>query len=385
MTESKPAMKDGIIRRGTTYSYVVRERDPQTGRTRPRWIGGFPTVKAAKAARDKARVNVSRGTYVAPTALTVGDWLDLWITGHAVELKPSTAASYRNKIDLYLKPTLGAERLQALSPSRLSVVFRKLSEAGGKDGRPLSARSVEYARAVLRKALSDAVVERIIETNPVTGSKAPRREGKPKHITWTGELQRTFLESVQASRWYPLWMLALASGMRRGELCGLRWSDVDLAAGMVGVERSTTQVGNERITTDTKNHERRKVSLDPTTVATLKAWRKLQTAERLEWGPAYQDVDGLVFTWEDGSSVLPDYMSKTFVKAQAGLGLPRMTLHGTRHSHATTLLRDGVPVHVVSKRLGHKDASVTLNVYADSIPEDDDRAVVVFSRAVWGA
>ena len=92
-----------------------------------------------------------------------------------------------------------------------------------------------------------------------------------------------------------------------------------------------------------------------------------------------------MFTWEDGSRVLPDYLTKTFVTEQRGLGLPRLTLHGTRHTHATTLLREGVPVHIVSKRLGHKDPSVTLNVYADAIPKDDDRAVEVFAKAVWGA
>ena len=386
MTEQpKPAMRDGIIKRGATYSYVVRERDPQTGRTRPRWVGGFPTQKAAKAARDKARVNVSRGTYVAPTNVTVTEWLDQWLTGHAVELKPSTEHAYRQKIDGYLKPAIGAERLQALSPSRLSAVFRAMGESGGKGGRALSARSVEYTRAILRKAPNDAVTERVIEVNPVTGSKAPKRDGKPRHVTWTGEQQRTFLGGVEDSRWRPVWLLALATGMRRGELCGLTWADVDLKAGMVAVERSAMQLRGERITTTPKNHERRKVSIDPTTLAALKDWRKAQTAERLKWGPAYQDAAGLVFTWEDGSPVLPAYLTKEFVKAQAGLGLPRMTLHGTRHSHATTLLREGVPVHIVSKRLGHKDPSVTLNVYADAIPEDDDRAVQVFSRAVWGA
>jgi integrase len=383
--ETRPAMKDGIIKRGSTYSYVVRERDPKTGRTRPRWVGGFPTQKAAKAARDKARVNVSRGTYVAPTNLTVSDWLDQWLTGHTVELKPSTVHAYRQKIDSYLKPTIGAERLQSLSPSRLSVVFRTMSESGGAGGRPLSARSVEYTRAILRKALNDAVTERVIEINPVTGSKIPKRDGKPKHVTWTGAQQRSFLAAVDATRWSVVWLVALATGMRRGELCGLTWADVDLKAGVIAVERSTTQLGGRRVTTTPKNHERRKVSIDPTTTAALKEWRRKQAEERLAWGAAYQDVDGLVFTWEDGTPVPPDYLTKEFVKVQSSLGLPRMSLHGTRHSHATTLLREGVPVHIVSKRLGHKDPSVTLNVYADAIPEDDDRAVAVFSRAVWGA
>ncbi len=388
MTEIKrPSMKDGVIKRGATYSYVVRERDPQTGKTKPRWFGGFPTAKAAKAARDKARVNVAKGTYVPPSPVTLGEWLDLWLAGHAGQIKPSTEASYRSKIDLYLKPTVGAERLQSLSPARLSALFRRLSEAGGKGGRPLSARSVQYVRAILRKALADAVVDRVLEVNPAIGSKAVRSDGKPKHITWTAEQQAAFVSATESERWAIIWLLALATGMRRGELCGLRWSDVDLDGAVVAVNSSVTQIGGKRVASTPKNHERRKVAIDQRTRDALKVWRKFQAAERLEWGPAYVDTEGLLFTWQNGAPVMPDYLTKEFTKAitRAGAGLPRMTLHGTRHTHATTLLREGVPVHVVSKRLGHKDPSVTLNVYADAIPEDDDRAVAVFSRAVWGA
>lgn len=378
-------MRNGVVKRGTTYSYVVRERDPQTGKSKPRWVGGFRTRKDAEAARDAARHAVNRGTYVAPQDLTVGAWLERWIDAHAVELKPSTEKTYRDKIRLYLVPALGHERLQALSPSRLSVVWRDMHERGGKDGKPVSPRTVEFARAVLRKALQDAVVERLLEVNPVTGSKSPKRDGKPQHVTWTGAQLQAFLAKVESTRWFPLWQLAAATGMRRGELMALTWAQIDLEAGLVSVERSTTQLGQERVTTTPKNHERRKVAIDPHAVAALKAWRKTQAEERLAWGGAYEDTEGLVFTWENGRPVLPDYVSKAFLASQAGLELPRMVVHGLRHTHATILLRDRVPVHIVSKRLGHKDPSVTLNVYADVIPDDDTSAVDVFSKAVWGA
>lgn len=378
-------MRDGIIQRGNTWSYVVRERDAQTGKTKPRWVGGFPTRTAARKARDEARHAVNRGTYVAPQAMTVGDWLDRWVDAHAVELKPSTAKSYRDNIGRYLKPAIGHERLQALSPSRLSVVFKDLYEKGGKDGKPLSPRTVEFARAVLRRALQDAVLDRVIEVNPVVGTKRPRVL-KPKHTTWTGAQARTFLEGLDESdRWAPLWTLALATGMRRGELMALRWSEVDLEAGVVHVERSVTQVNQQRVYVTPKNHERRDVTIDPRTVATLRSWRKAQMAERLAWGGAYQGSDDLVFTWEDGRPVLPDFATRTFGVLTTGLEVPRLKLHELRHTHATMLLRDGVPVHVVAKRLGHKDPSVTLNVYADAVPDDDGRAVETFAKAVWGA
>jgi integrase len=394
-------MRDGIIQRGATWSYVVRERvpitDPSTGEqkvdddghpmttTRPRWVGGHRTRADAKRARDGARNGVNKGTYVAPANLTVGQWLDRWIIAHEVELKPSTAASYRANIARYIKPAIGHERVQSLSPSRLSIVFKDLFEGGGKDGKALSPRTVQFARAVLRRAMNDAVMDRLIEVNPVIGTKRPRVD-KPKHSTWTGAQLQTFLGGMpDTDRLAPLWTLALASGMRRGELLALRWSDVDLDAGVIAVERSVTQVGLERIYVTPKNHERRDVNVDLRTVATLKTWRKVQLGERLEWGQAYQGDEDLLFTWEDGRPVRPDYVTKAFVKSQAGIDVPRLKLHEARHTHATILLRAGEAVHIVAKRLGHKDASVTLDVYADAIPDDDAKAVDVFSRAVWGA
>jgi len=383
-------MRDGIIQRGATWSYVVRERDPATGKTKPRWVGGFPTRTAAKRARDDARAAVHRGTYVAPQDMTVAAWLQQWITAHEVELKPSTARTYRANIDRYLIPTIGQERVQSLSPSRLSVLFKTMREQGGhgavsgKGGTPLSPRTVEFARAVLRRAMQDAVLERVIEVNPVMGTKRPRPE-KPKHTTWTGEQVQVYLDAVADDRLFPLWALAAATGMRRGELMGLRWDDVDLDAGVISIERSTTQLGKERVTTTPKNHERRRVAIDAHTVATLKAWKKAQAEERLAVGAAWADPAGHLFTWQDGGPVLPDYASKRFKATQKLEGLPELTLHGLRHTHITILLREGLPVHVVAKRAGHRDPSVTLDVYADVIPEDDGTAVDVFAKAVWGA
>lgn len=377
-------MKDGIVQRGTTWSYVVRERDPKTGKTKPRWVGGFPTRTEAKRARNQARAAVDKGTYVAPQDVTVKAYLERWITAHEVELKPSTASGYRKNIDRYLVPAIGHERVQALSPSLLSNLFRAMSESGGAGGKPLAATTVGQARAVLRRAMQDAVLDRIIEVNPVVGTKRPKPI-KPKHTTWTGEQLQGFLTHAADDRLSPLWTLAAGTGMRRGELMGLQWPDVDLEAGVVSVDRSTTQIGKARITTTPKNHERRRVAIDAKTTATLKAWRKVQAAEQLAAADAWADPDGHLFTWEDGTPLLPDYVTKKFQAIQKAAGLPRLTLHELRHTHATILLRAGVPVHIVAKRLGHRDASVTLDVYADVIPDDDGRAVDVYTSAVFGA
>lgn len=385
-------MKNGVVQRGVTWSYVIREVDPATGKTKPVWRGGFRTQADAKAKRAEAIAAMRKGTYVARQDITVAVYLRQWIDGHAVELKASTAKTYRDKIETYLIPTLGHEKVQTLSPGRLSLVFKTMVEQGGrgavhgKGGRPLSPRTVEFARAVLRKAMQDAIVDRLIDVNPVVGSKRPRPV-KPKHTTWTAEQVRAFLDTEEESRLHPLWFLAFATGMRRGELTGLIWSDIDLDEGIVSVNRSVTQLGKERVATTPKNHERRRVAIDAETVAILKAWKVAQAQEKLVCGQDWADHDGTVFTWEDGTPLQPDYVTKRFqrVQAQLEVPLPRIVVHEIRHSHATILLRAGVPVHIVSKRLGHKDVTITLNVYADVLPQDDDRAVDVWTKAVWGA
>lgn len=385
-------MKNGVIRRGNTWTYVVQETDPATGKRKPVWHGGFRTQKEAKDARAAAVSAMSKGTYVARRNVTVAEYLRSWIEGHAVELKPSTAMTYRDKIEAYLIPAIGNEKVQTLSPSRLTTVFKTMAEEGGrgavhgKSGKPLSPRTVEFARAILRKAMQDAIVDRLIDVNPVVGSKRPKPV-KPKHTTWTAEQIHVFLEAVAEQRLYPLWALVFATGMRRGELMALRWGDIDLDEGVISVERSVTQLGKERVATTPKNHERRRVAIDPAAVATLKDWRKAQATEKLACGQSWADQEGLLFTWEDGRPLQPDYVTKKFLTVQAGIEekLPRLVVHGIRHSHATVLLRAGVPVHIVSKRLGHKDVTITLNVYADVLPEDDDRAVDTWWKAVWGA
>ncbi len=127
------------------------------------------------------------------------------------------------------------------------------------------------------------------------------------------------------------------------------------------------------------------MALDDHVVSTLKGWRKRRLLERLALGQTSLDDEDLVFTWGDGRPVKPDHLTNLFPRLTTHLGLPRLRLHELRHTHATLLLREGVPVHVVARRLGHKDPSVTLNVYADAIPDDDGRAVSTFAKAVWGA
>jgi len=400
-------LKDGVIRRGSTWAYVVRVADPETGKSKPKWVGGFPTEAAAKAARDEARVAARRGEYVDRSALTVGDYLNEWVAGHAGSVKPGTAVGYRADVERYLIPRIGGLRLQGLRPAQLSKLYADLAASGGSGGAPLAASTVAHVHRTLRKALADAVrVEQLLASNPAERAKLPRaRRGEPGTI-WNPAQLATFLGCVAGHRLSAFYRLAAFTGARRGELLFLRWSAVDLDAAEVTFSGSADVIDGERVEGDTKGGRSRVVSLDAGTVAALREHRKRQLEERLAVGPMWTET-GLVFATETGGPVYPDTVTAIMRKAIAdyndpyipGCGrghrrkllpkpaepLPAARLHDLRHVHATTLLLAGVPVHVVAGRLGHADPSVTLQVYAHVLREQAAGVADVFAAQVEAA
>src|SRR5690606_17574827 len=143
--------------RGKTWSYVIRVPAPETGVSKPKWVGGFATEDEAKAARDEARVKARRGGYIERNQVTVTDYLTEWLDTHSVQIKPKTLQMYRFLVDRYVVPRIGEMRLQAVRPATITKLYRDLSASGGRDGKGLSPRTVEYVHAVLRKAFRDAV------------------------------------------------------------------------------------------------------------------------------------------------------------------------------------------------------------------------------------
>ena len=250
---------------------------------------------------------------------------------------------------------------------------------------PLSERTRLHIHVTLNAALNAAVDEGLIAINPATRAKAPRpqrREVGELH-TWTDAELRTFLAATSADRLALLWRLLAATGMRRGEALGLKWSDLDLGAARVSIQRARVTVGYEVREQPPKTAQsRRAVPLDAGTVAALRAWKKQQTAERLEWGPAWVGT-GWVFTREDGEPLHPDRVTKLFGEAVAGAKVPRIRLHDLRHTHASLLLAAGVPVHVVAQRLGHADPGFTMRVYGHLLPRQQrDAAELVAGMVV---
>ncbi|WP_235834215.1 tyrosine-type recombinase/integrase [Actinomadura logoneensis] len=396
--KNTPKLRDGVMKRGNTWSYVIRVKDPETGISKPRWVGGFPSEEAAKEARDEARVRARRGEYIDRNLITVADYLDEWLENHAVTIKPKTLSDYRHLIDRHVKPRIGGAKLQAVRPAQITKLYRDLITEGGRSGAGLSPRTVAYVHAVLRKAFRDAVeVEQLIPSNPVERAKRPKsRPGELGQI-WTPDQLRTFLDHASAHRLSAFFHLAAYTGARRGELLNLRWRDVDFTGSQIYIKGSASFVAGQRIEGTTKSGRSRVVSIAPGTVKVLKSHRARQDAERLlvgkDWKGAAAPGDRYVFATGWGEPIHPDTVSSlmaTLIKSynQPSEGepsaepLPRVRLHDLRHVHATTLLLAGVAVHVVAARLGHADPSITLRVYAHVINEQLAEAADIFARRI---
>ncbi|WP_449060817.1 tyrosine-type recombinase/integrase [Planomonospora algeriensis] len=378
------------MKRGTTWSYVIRVKDPETGESKPRWVGGFATEDDAKAARDEARVSARRGEYIDRNAVTVAEYLAEWIEGHAIEIKPRTLNGYRVMIRLYITPQIGKLRLQALRPATLTKFYRELLAGGGRKGRPLSPNTVKHVHTVLRKALGDAVtVDEILPSNPAARAKLPRVHAVEAGLVWTPAQLRGFLDVAGEHRLSAFFRLAAYTGARRGELLNLRWSEVDLDAPQIRITGTTAVIGGERVEGTTKSGRSRVVSIDAGTAEILQRHREQQQTDREKLGQSWKGTDDYVFTTGWGEPVYPDTVSSLMPKlikahndAQPETPLPPARLHDLRHIHATTLLLAGVPVHVVAARLGHADPAITLRVYAHVIHEQAATAADVFADAV---
>ena len=255
-----PRLRDGVIKRGGSWSYVIRVPDPAPGARKPRWVGGFETEEDAKAARDEARVRARRGEYVNRSTSTVAGYLAEWVEAHASTVKPKTLAGYRHDIDHYIVPRIGRIRLQALRPAVISMLYRELTEHGGRDGQPLSATTVSHIHRTLRKALADAVqVDQLLAVNPAARSKRPRGSGAEPTRVWTAEQLHAFLTAARSHRLFAFYRLAAYTGARRGELLYLRWHALDLDAAEVTFGGSTAVVARPACR---RNHQDRTLAHD---------------------------------------------------------------------------------------------------------------------------
>ncbi len=320
------------------------------------------------------------GTFSEPSKLTLCEYLlDRWLPGRSPSLRPSTFDSYRRNIELHVEPALGHVRLQQLSADHLDRFYAELLQSG------LAPKTVRNIHTLVRKSLHDALRKNLVVRNVADAADPPKlaRPGEREMQTWNPAQLRSFFEGIAGHRLAAAYVLAATTGMRRGEILGLRWSDIDLKAGRLAVSHTILTV-SYRITPGTPktSRGRRSIALDPETVRILATHRARQTRETLE-AIGHNDQD-LVFARDDGRPVHPDYFSQTFDRTVRRLKLPKIRLHDLRHTHASLGLAAGIPVKLMSERLGHATAAFTQDVYMHAIPALEEAAAKQIADLVFG-
>jgi integrase len=352
------------------------------GKRRRRGVGGFKTKREAKAAEAEALRRIRDGVFVEPSRLTVGAYLtEMWLPSIASQVRPTTLGGYRHNVRAYVVPRLGDIPLQRLTTARVGAFYGELVSSGGKGGRRLSPKTVRYVHTTLRRALRDAVADGLVVRNVAAHARPPRAR-RVEMQTWTAAEVGSFLASVREDRLYVAWLLLATLGIRRGELLGLRWIDVDLTRGRVAIRQTLVMVDGKPAMAEPKTAKgRRSLMLAPEVLEALRAHRAHQAAERLSWGAEYTD-SGLVITTEDGRPMHPETLSGVFVRQARRVGLPPIRLHDLRHSVASILLARGVHPKVVSELLGHATIALTLDTYSHVIPSLQQEAASVVAAAV---
>ena len=372
-------------KRGNGEGSVYRRKDG-------RWVGQYLVylpngpkyryiyARTRKAAADKlaqAIADRNNGIVFDDESLTLADFLGVWLSDCVKDtVRPSTFERYKSLADLHLCPALGRLRLKALTPAHVQGLYRSKLNSG------LSPATVQKIHVVLHKALSQAVKWSLIPRNATGVVSAPRPAPKEMRPLSTEEVKR-LLESVRGDQLEALWVLAVHTGMRQGELLALKWSDIDLEAAKVSVRKTLTRErGHYRLGEPKTKRSRRTIKLTESAMEALQTHlsRQIEQIERL--GDLYRD-QGLVFTTDSGAPLNPSNIrNRNLRRLKQNANLPDIRFHDLRHTCATLLLSKNVHPKIVQEMLGHANVAITLDTYSHVLPSMGDQAAAAMENAL---
>jgi len=362
---------------GTRYEIVVDlGPDPITGKRRQR-RKRFNTKKQAQTVLTAWMAEIDAGTAVDKSRQTVAELMRFWLETYVQHnVRPGTLEGYSFTVNKHIIPDLGTIPVQKLTPEQLQGFYStKLAAGCGK-------RTVQLCHLRITQALKMAVKMGLVSHNIAHAVTAPRVE-QHEMRTWTAEQAQRFLAAAQ-SPYGPLWMLSLATGMRRGETLGLRWQDVDFAAGTVSVVQTVGMLGGSPTIRPPKSKSSRRTVPVPTPVITaLREHRARQNERRLLLGADWNDYD-LVFAAANGNPINPNNLTRDYDRWVQVAGVPRIRIHDQRHTHVTLAIQKGANIKAVSQRVGHSETSITMNLYAHVMPEQHKDVADKIGDALFG-
>jgi integrase len=378
-------MKGHIRKRGERSWELKFElgTDPLTGKRSTRYHSFKGTKREADAELVRLMAAADRGDYVDPSKVTLAEFLDRWESWAATQVSAKTLERYKDLASHHIRPHLGARRVQKLKPVDFAELYGRLMQPK-PEGAGLAPRTTGHIHRLLHRVFVHAVKWGVVTSNTVTAEppRVPRTE-----IEILGPDQvATVLHALRGQRLYPVVVIGLATGMRRGEIVALRWRDIDLDGGKIRVERSLEETKAGLAFKEPKTKAgRRSVGIPASVVAELRAHWRQQQEERLARGLGKGTPDDLAFPRPDGEAWPPDRLSSTWAKTVRTMKLPKVTFHALRHTHVSQLIAAGLDVVTVSRRIGHSNPTITLNVYAHLFGNTDERAVAAVETALVGA
>ena len=349
------------------WAIILDVRDHATGKRKRRWHSFRGTKRQAQTECSRLITELQHGGYADPGKITVAQFLDRWLEHVRTQVSPSSHATYSTMVRSYVMPIIGAIRLSKLRPADIAKVYATALQSGcrmRKGG--LSPKSVHLVHRVLSQALQQAIRWQLLTSNPsaaVTPPRIERREMK----TLDADAAAALIEIARGGPLFVPILLAVMTGMRRGEIAALRWRSIDLDGGQLAVVASTEQVRRDSREKPPKSGRSRAIALPTLVVDELRRHRLAQAQELLRLGVRSTD-DAHVCLQADGASWRPSMMTAAFARLLRASGLPRVRLHDLRHTHASHLLAANVHPKIVQERLGHASIAMTLDLYSHVVP-----------------
>ena len=362
---------------------VELPKDPVTGKR----IRKYKTVKnvtkkEAEQIMRKMIVEIEKGYYVDNDKITVYEWMEAWLETYIVPtVSPTTLSGYRGMIKRYITPLIGHVQVQQLSTLAVQswVNSLKVSPSSGKE---MTAATVKHTYHVLKGAMDKAVVAGIISRSPCQGIVLPKGRKKPA-IVYTEQQIKELIQAAKGTEMELIIDMELCMGLRRGELLGLQWDDIDWVANTVHIHRNRVVVNGKSVLKDPKTEAGDRV-IDIPVQLTQKLRKHQQQCKKnqLAMGAAYT-ISDFIIVHPDGKPIYPEYVSQLLTKLQIKAGLPQCRFHDLRHLCASIMLKQGVPAKVAQERLGHADIQTTLNIYSHVLPSSAKEAADKIGELVF--
>ena len=366
------------LRSGVWEARVDAGRDPATGKRRQISRTVYGTKREAQRVLNEMAVEADRGA-LSGTSATFEKLCERWLELGATDLSPVTIRNYRDLLKNHILPALGPIPAASIRTFDLDRLYHALMT-----GRGVTPSTVRHVHSVIRRAFRQAELWGWVSANPAANATQPRLvkpDLTPPNVEQVAEILRAANESDP--EFGHLLHLAATTGARRGELCALRWSDIDLEHGSLIIARSIIEASGGIFEKDTKTHSSRRIALDEGSLEVIEAQRHLAHERASVLGLRLED-DSFVFSRDPGGAlpIRPDHVTKAFAALRDSLGYRGVRLHDLRHFAATRLIAAGVPVRTVSGRLGHANPATTLMVYSHFLEASDQDAAKIMGTLV---